>query len=99
VSINVQQVIQIGELLVAVEPVAKEFWTTLYSTIQGVEAAFPGSPGKDKLNAVITQLVAVFGAVASNAEPLVNGAVSFYNAIGAFKHSTAPTAATPAVIA
>lgn len=100
---NVQEVEAIAGLVTTVAPIMEQIIVATYSTVRGVEQAFPQSDGKTKLDAALGTLEAIFGPLVKTAGPLfttlVNGAVAVLNAIGEFKGAKAgqPSSSTSPV--
>ncbi len=99
---NLTQIQSVVSLILMIGPALQPLIASVYSTVRAVEAAFPDSSGKQKFDAAMNQLGAVWGALTTEASPLltgmINAAVATMNAIGEFKKSSTGTTATPAPV-
>lgn len=65
---------------------------TIVSFVKAIEDLMPTSTGKEKLEAVVTAIEAVFGALTDNLpkiEGLIGVIVKAFNLLGVFKKKTA----------
>lgn len=73
---NGQQYLQAAASIAALAPVFDQVLVLIANTVRGVEAAFPASTGKEKLDTALSLIGNVYESAKSEASPLFTGLIN-----------------------